>query len=113
MGLSTQIKKQINSAFFNPCMFKNEKLQKPFFNLSAITERGYHVIIWHKLLKNLIILCFPHVKKINNLYKSLIRSPLMKIKFSTCYNDTNDAHCLSGTNIEGLKYVILSDMIKG
>lgn len=32
----------------------------------------------------------------------------MKIKASTWHNDTNDAHCLSGTNIEGLKYIIIS-----
>lgn len=37
----SQIKKQINSVFFlNPHMFKNEKLQKTLFNLSAITDKG-------------------------------------------------------------------------
>lgn len=94
-------------------MFKNEKLQKPLFNLSAVTDKGSSCNHMAWITKNVIILCFPHVKKVNNLYKSLTISPLMKIKFSTCYSDINDAHCLSKTNIEGLKYIILSNMIKG
>lgn len=67
MGPSNPNKKTNKFCFFNPHMFKHEKLQKPLFNLSAITDKGSSCNHMAWMTKNLIILCFPHVKKVNNL----------------------------------------------